>query len=132
MPTIYPKIFTSLALSLLASTTLYAASADSSRVLQRADLSGAPGMEVVSSISEYQPGESIPRHFHHGVEAAYIVQGGLVQLPGKAAMRLADGASLMNLRDIPHAGFTVVGEHSIKLFTVHIVDKAKPLYEWVE
>ena len=36
--------------------------------LRRVDLSGAAGMEVISSISEFRPGEELPRHLHHGVE----------------------------------------------------------------
>jgi hypothetical protein len=43
--------------------------------LRRVDLSGTAGMEVVSSISEFKPGEELPRHLHHGVEAGYVVQG---------------------------------------------------------
>ena len=97
--------------------------------LKRADLSGAPGMEVIASIAEYKPGETIERHFHHGLEAAYIVQGARVQLPGKDPMLLATGSSLLNLRDVKHAGFTVVGDTSLKLYTVHVVDKGKPLYD---
>jgi hypothetical protein len=38
----------------------------------------------------------------------------------------------MNARDVPHAGFKVVGREPLKLFTVHIVDKDKQLYEWVQ
>jgi quercetin dioxygenase-like cupin family protein len=97
---------------------------------QRTDLSGAPGMEVIASVAEYKPGDSIGLHSHHGVEAAYVVQGASVQVPGKEPMTLPTGASLLNLRDVRHAGFTIVGESSLKLFTVHIVDKGKPLYDY--
>lgn len=114
------------------STTTWAANAQNSEITHRADLSQTPEMEVVSSISEYQPGDSIKRHFHHGIEAAYIVQGGMVQASDNPPMQLKTGASIMNLRDIPHAGFKVVGEQAIKLYTVHIVDKDKAIYEWVE
>jgi quercetin dioxygenase-like cupin family protein len=96
---------------------------------RRADLSGAPGMEVIVSFSEYSPGESIPLHFHHGIEAAYVIEGGMVQSPGKPAIALQTGAPAMALRDVAHAGFTVVGDRTLKLFTVHIVDKGKPLYD---
>lgn len=114
------------------STTAWAADAQNSKITHRADLSQTPEMEVVSSISEYQPGDSIKRHFHHGIEAAYVVQGGMVQASDNPPMQLKTGASIMNLRDIPHAGFKVVGEQAIKLYTVHIVDKDKAIYEWVE
>jgi hypothetical protein len=34
----------------------------------------------------------------------------------------------INVRDVHHAGFKVVGDRILKLLTVHIVDKGKPLY----
>ena len=100
--------------------------------LKRADLSGAPGMEVIASTAEYKKGDFIGLHVHHGVEAAYVLQGGAVQVAGKDPIQLATGATLMNLRDVKHAGFTVVSDTPLKLFTVHIVDKGKPLYDYVK
>ena len=97
---------------------------------KRADLSGAPGMEVIASTAEYKNGDAIDLHIHHGIEAAYVVQGGMVQVPGKDPMPLPTGASLLNLRDVKHGGFKVVGDTPLKLFTVHIVDKGKPLYDY--
>jgi quercetin dioxygenase-like cupin family protein len=99
---------------------------------QRTDLTGAPGMEVIASIAEYKPGESIELHLHHGVEAAYVIQGATVQVPDKPPKMIATGSSLMNLRDIKHGGFKVVGNTSLKLFTVHVADKGKPLYDYSE
>ena len=96
--------------------------------MQRADLSGAPGMEVVSSILEYKPGEVATRHFHHGVETAYVIQGSMIQLPGKEPTMLETGSVVLNLRDVVHGGFKVVGDKPLRLFTAHIVDKGKPLY----
>lgn len=97
---------------------------------KRADLSGAPGMEVIASIVELKPGESSNLHIHHGVEAVYVLQGSSVQPPGKDPMTLATGTTLMNLRDAKHGGFKIVGDTSLKLFTVHVVDKDKPLYDY--
>jgi quercetin dioxygenase-like cupin family protein len=99
---------------------------------KRADLSGALGMEVITSTGEYKPGESIDLHVHHGIEAAYVVQGASVQAPGKEPTKLPSGASLLNLRDVKHGGFKVVGDTPLKLFTVHIVDKGKPLYDYAK
>jgi hypothetical protein len=45
-------------------------------------------------------------------------------------MPLPTGASLLNLRDVKHGGFKVVSEMPLRLFTVHIVDKGKPLYDY--
>jgi quercetin dioxygenase-like cupin family protein len=99
---------------------------------KRTDLTGAPGMEVIASVAEYKPGDSIGLHTHHGVEAAYVLQGSSVQLPGKDPMTLPTGATLLNLRDVKHAGFKVVGDTSLKLFTVHVVDKGRPLYDYTQ
>jgi quercetin dioxygenase-like cupin family protein len=100
--------------------------------LKRADLSETPEMQVISSISEIRTGEEIPLHLHHGIETGYVLQGTLVQYPGKAPTMMPTGAAIMNLRDVPHGGFKVVGPEPLRLFTVHVVDKGKPLYEWVK
>ena len=97
---------------------------------KRTDLTGAPGMEVIASTAEYKPGDTVDAHFHHGVEAAYVVQGAAIQLPGRDPITLATGATTLNLRDVRHGGFKVVGDTSLKLFTVHVVDKGKPLYDY--
>ena len=99
---------------------------------KRTDLSGAPSMEVIASVAEYKPGDSIGLHSHHGVEAAYVLQGASVQVPGKDPMALATGATVLNLRDAKHGGYKIVGDTSLKLFTVHIVDKGKPLYDYAQ
>ena len=98
---------------------------------RRADLSGAPGMEVIASIAEYKPGETIETHIHHGVETGYVVQGAMVQVPGRDPAPLPTGATALNLRDVKH-GFKIVGDTSLKLFTVHVVDKGKPLYDYTK
>ena len=100
--------------------------------LKRADLSGADPMEVITALQETKPGEEIPRHYHHGTEAGYVVQGAMIQAPGKEPILLATGSSFMWPRGVPHAGFKVVGETSLKLFTTHIVDKGKSLSEQVK
>jgi quercetin dioxygenase-like cupin family protein len=100
--------------------------------LRRVDLSGAPGMEVVLSITELKPGDQVEAHFHHGIETGYVLEGGTTQAPGQAPVELATGASIMNLRDVPHGGIKVIGTRTIKLVTVHIVDKGKPLYDPVK
>lgn len=97
--------------------------------IARTDLSGAPGMEVVTSTVEIQPGEALALHSHHGVEAFYILQGATVAAPGKEPMTLPTGRSQLNLRDVKHGGWKVVGDTPLKMFTVHVVDKGKPLYE---
>lgn len=100
--------------------------------VQRADLSGAPGMEVITSIREWKKGEFFRRHRHHGIDVAYVVQGSMIQVPGEAPVMLETGTPAINHRGVPHAGFEIVGDQSLKIFSGHIVDKGKPLYEWEE
>jgi len=95
---------------------------------KRSDLSGAPGMEVIASIVEIKPGETSNMHFHHGIEVAYVLQGSTVQAPGKEPAVNATGTTILNPREMQHGDFKVVGDTPLRLFTVHIVDKGKPLY----
>ena len=96
--------------------------------LKRTDLTGT-NMEVVLSTSEYQPGDVVARHIHHGVEAFYVIEGATVETPDGKQIELKTGMGSMNLRDVPHAGFKVVGTTPLKLVTVHVVDKGAPLYD---
>ena len=119
----------SLALAFALPLTALAQDSPARKEFRRIDFDGAPGMEVVSSITEYKPGELLAAHLHHGVEALYVVQGAMIQPPGKEPTMLPTGAALMNLREVMHGGFRIIGDTSLKLFTVHIVDKGKPLYD---
>ena len=134
-PYFKPLIFGATCFALGAATTLVAQTYSDSpqRVeMKRTDLTGAPGMEVIASVSEYKPGEAIGLHFHHGVEAAYVIQGATIQSLGKDPVALPTGATAINLRDVRHGGFKVVGDTPLKMFTVHIVDKGAPLYDYVQ
>jgi quercetin dioxygenase-like cupin family protein len=43
-------------------------------------------MEVIISVIENQPGETIARHIHHGAEVFYVLQGATLE----TAVRRAD------------------------------------------
>jgi len=96
--------------------------------LKRADLTGT-NMEVIVSTTEYKPGETIPLHIHHGEEAFYWLEGGTVQTPDGKQVQVPAGTTGINRRDVPHAGIKIVGDKTVKILTVHIVDKGKPLYD---
>jgi quercetin dioxygenase-like cupin family protein len=98
---------------------------------KRSDLTGAPNMEVIASIVEIKPGESSNLHVHHGVEAFHVLQGASIQAPGQEPTVLPTGLTSLNLRDVKHGAFKVLGDTPLKLLTVHIVDKDKPLYDYV-
>jgi quercetin dioxygenase-like cupin family protein len=94
--------------------------------VKRADLTGT-NMEVIVGIVELPPGASVPLHTHPGEEALYVIEGGTGHgLDGKD-VTLATGSANINVRDVPHAGFKVTSDKPLKLLTVHIVDKGKPM-----
>ncbi len=100
--------------------------------LQKHDLTGTSGTEVVMATLEIQPGGTIPRHFHHGDEFLYVLESGSFQAPGQDPVTFKTGTSLHFPRELPHGGFTIVGDKSLKVLTVHVVDKGKPLSELVK
>lgn len=97
--------------------------------LSRAPVSGDDTKEIIMQLVEFPPGATSPRHFHNGEEAFYVLEGGTVQVPGKEPRVRAAGEHGINRRGVPHAGYTVVGERPIKILSVYVVDKGKPLQE---
>lgn len=100
----------------------------SRKEIRRADLSGAPGMEVIVSTIEMKPGDIAPLHHHDGIEVAYIFEGAMIRRDNGEIATLQTGTTIMNLRDVKHAGFTNVDTKTLKFFNVLIVDKNKPLF----
>jgi quercetin dioxygenase-like cupin family protein len=98
--------------------------------LRRADLSVPGGnMEVILSTAEFQRGDLIARHIHHGEEAVYVIRGATVETPDGKQMELKTGTGLINLCDVPHGGIKVVGSTALKLVGVQVVDKGKPIWD---
>lgn len=93
-----------------------------------ASLTGT-NMEIVTSISEIKSGETSTLHFHHGDESYYFLEGGTIELPDGKQVPIPTGAVGLNVRDVPHGAYKVVGDKTVKLLTVYIVDKGKALYD---
>ena len=96
--------------------------------LKRDDVAGT-NMEVIISVVETQPGETVSRHIHHGEEAFYVLQGATLETSDGKQIKLSAGATLINHRDVPHGGLKVVGDTSLKYLAAHFVDKGSPLYD---
>ena len=116
---------------LAAVTSAQAQSAIKRTELKRGDLTGKD-MDVIVSIVEVPPGESLARHTHTGEEAVYVLEGATLGLPDGKEIPFPTGAATLNVRAVPHAGFKVVGDKTLKMLTVHIVDKGKPVMELVK
>ena len=109
-----------------------AANAETNRTeLKRADLTGT-NMEIIVSVVDVTVGSNLARHTHHGEEAVYVLEGATLALPDGKEVPFPTGAAVINARDVPHGGFKVAGDKTLKMLTVHIVDKGKPMMEPVK
>lgn len=95
--------------------------------ISRAPVSGDPTKEIVVQIVEVPPGATSGKHFHNGEEVAYVLQGAMTQLPGQPPQERVAGTTTINKRGVPHAGYTVVGDRTLKMLSVYVVDKDQPL-----
>lgn len=100
--------------------------------LRRAPLEGTPGTVVVMTRLEATPGARLPRHTHPGDEMLYVLQGGRIQPLGRPEQAVEAGSTMRFPRGEAHGGFTVVGERTIRVLTVHVVDADKPLMQVME
>ena len=117
-----------LATALFFALTVSAYAQSNRQELKRADLTGTD-MEVIVAVVDVPPGNELPRHTHHGEEAVYVLEGATLSLPDGKEVPFPTGTVSINKRDVPHAGFKIAGDKTLKMLTVHIVDKGKPLIE---
>ena len=113
--------------SLLLPPSAFAQDAQPNRiVLKTADLTGTD-KEIIIAVLEVPPGVTIARHTHPGEEATYVLEGAKLQMPDGKEIDRPAGQAGVNVRDVPHAGYKVVGDKALKILTIHIVDKGKPM-----
>ena len=98
--------------------------------LQRSDLTGKD-MDIIVNLFEVPPGAIVARHIHPGEEVVYVLEGGILEHPDGKLLTLEAGMAIIYPRDVPHAGVKVVGDKSLKMLNVFIVDKGKPVTELV-
>lgn len=122
------KVIIAAALASMFAATASAQDSPFRKELKRGDLTGT-NMEIITSISEIKPGETSTLHVHHGDESYYFLEGGTIELADGKQVPIPTGAVGLNVRDVPHGGYKVVGDKTLKLLTVHIVDKGTPLYD---
>jgi quercetin dioxygenase-like cupin family protein len=92
--------------------------------LTKGDLTGT-NMEIVVGLVEIAPGAFVPLHTHPGEEAFYVIDGGTAETPDGKQIQITPGGASINPRDVPR--FKSSGDKPIKLLSVHIVDKGKPM-----
>src|SRR5215475_7799842 len=96
-------------------------------ILQRQDDPASPKYEAVMGISEIPPGATSGRHRHPGIELAYILEGSVeLEHDGKPPVTVKAGEASMN----PLGGIHIAtnrGTVPVKILTVYVVEKGKPL-----
>ncbi|MCK1424686.1 cupin domain-containing protein [Bradyrhizobium sp. 180] len=124
-----------LALSIFATACLIGSASSQTSIsrteLKRGDLTGKD-MDVVVVVVEVPPGESLAKHIYPGEEIVYVLQGATLDLPDGSHRELPTGAAIINARDVPHAGFKIGGDRPLKMLNVFVVDKGKPMTEFIK
>jgi quercetin dioxygenase-like cupin family protein len=105
----------------------------SRKVLVNTALPGAPAThEVFMSEAVLPPGGTSGRHYHHGVEIGYLLEGQLtIEHKGRPTATLKPGDSFRIEPEAPHEAKNQ-GSTPAKILTVHMVEKGKPLSEPVK
>jgi len=83
------------------------------------------GYQTVMGLALIPAGVCADRHTHPGLETSYILEGeGLLKVDGKPDQRLKPGEPVQIPAGAPHIPCAT---SALKVLTVHIVDKGKPL-----
>lgn len=98
-------------------------------ILTRADVPASTTHEAVMGIAELAPGASAGRHYHHGMEIGYVLEGAVViEHQGRPTLTVKAGESFTNdvtaVHDAKNTGSTPA-----RILAVYVVEKGKPLAE---
>jgi quercetin dioxygenase-like cupin family protein len=86
-----------------------------------------PGYVTIIVEAEIEPGVTVARHTHPGVESAYIIEGGLdLPIEGQPIRALKPGDGFVVPPNTPHAGGKN-GDKKTKIASTYVVEKGKPL-----
>ena len=99
--------------------------------LSKNDLS-IPGWEELQVRVDIPPGKLAPNHRHPGEEIIYVIEGTIeYKLEGKPPVRLKAGDVLFVPYGVVHSATNVGTTNAAELGT-YVVEKGKPLVEWVK
>ncbi|MBI3263612.1 MAG: cupin domain-containing protein [Acidobacteria bacterium] len=98
-------------------------------ILTRADVPASATHEAVMGLAEIAPGASSGRHYHHGMEIGYVLEGSVViEHQGKPIATVKAGEAFKNevtaVHDAKNPGTTPA-----RILAVYVVEKGKPLAE---
>jgi quercetin dioxygenase-like cupin family protein len=120
------KILAALLFTAGAATALAQTPGIKREVLQKADLS-VPAHEGIMARSEVAGGGTVARHTHAGEEFGYVLEGECdFLIEGEAPRKLKTGDSFVVPAGKVHSAKNT-GSGPLKLISVYIVEKGKPL-----
>jgi quercetin dioxygenase-like cupin family protein len=126
----YARLVALVGLGIIFSATAQAQSSKRTE-LTKGDLTGKD-MDVVVGIVEVPPGASGVLHTHPGEEAYYVIDGAIGETPDGKPVKFEAGTAAINPRGFQHGAFKITGYKTLKLLTVHIVDKGQPMMQPVK
>ena len=86
-----------------------------------------PGYVTINVEAEIEPGVTVARHTHPGIESGYLLEGGIdLPVQGQPTRTLKPGDGFQIPPETPHAG-AKNGDKTTKLAITYIVEKGKPL-----
>jgi quercetin dioxygenase-like cupin family protein len=86
-----------------------------------------PGYVTINVEAEIEPGVTIARHTHPGIESGYVLEGGLeLPIDGQPTRQLKAGDGFQVPPETPHAGGKP-GDKKTRVAITYVVEKGKPL-----
>ena len=86
-----------------------------------------PGYTTLLVEATIEPGVSVARHTHPGVESAYVMEGGFeLPIQGQATRMIKKGDGFQIPPETPHAGGKA-GDTKTRILITYVVEKGKPL-----
>jgi quercetin dioxygenase-like cupin family protein len=86
-----------------------------------------PGYVTINVEAEIEPGVTVARHTHPGIESGYLLEGGIdLPVQGQPTRTLKPGDGFQIPPETPHAG-AKNGDKTTRLAITYVVEKGKPL-----
>ena len=87
----------------------------------------APGYVTLLVEATIEPGVTVARHTHPGIESAYVLEGGLeLPIQGQPTRMVKAGDGFQIPPETPHAGGKP-GDAKSRILITYVVEKGKPL-----
>jgi quercetin dioxygenase-like cupin family protein len=91
------------------------------------DPRAGPGYVTLLVEATIDPGVTVGRHTHPGIESAYVLEGGFeLPIQGQPTRTIKPGEGFQIPPETPHAGGKP-GDTTSRILITYVVEKGKPL-----